>query len=75
MYYIPEPCFHFFSLLFVSPQGSLKSGLPSVDPASSPKDNDVVRELKMLCEQAATLKAEREVMEVEIKDAIFDISK
>lgn len=66
-----------FSYLFVwfILQKEIKSSLPSANPTAALQDSNVVQELRKLMEQVETIKAEREVIEREIKDATFDMSE
>ncbi|XP_052824372.1 programmed cell death 6-interacting protein, partial [Octopus bimaculoides] len=61
-------------LLLSKPEKEIKSSLPSANPTAALQDSNVVQELRKLMEQVETIKAEREAIEREIKDATFDIS-
>ncbi|XP_029637288.1 programmed cell death 6-interacting protein isoform X4 [Octopus sinensis] len=61
-------------LLLSKQEKEIKSSLPSANPTAALQDSNVVQELRKLMEQVETIKAEREVIEREIKDATFDIS-
>nr|XP_039266807.1 programmed cell death 6-interacting protein-like isoform X2 [Styela clava] len=56
------------------PADQLKTAIPSASKIAALKNNPVVTELRQLCEQAETLKAEREVIENEIGGAKSDMT-
>ncbi|BFZ06266.1 hypothetical protein BsWGS_09305 [Bradybaena similaris] len=60
--------------LLSKPKGELEAALPAATAAGSLQKSSVVARLRNLLEQVNTIKAEREVIESEIKDAKFDMS-
>nr|KAG5695062.1 hypothetical protein BaRGS_032555 [Batillaria attramentaria] len=64
---------HAITLLSKSP-AELEQSLPAAGNAGALQGNPVVQELRKLCEEVETIKAEREVIENEIKEAKFDMS-
>nr|XP_002123877.1 programmed cell death 6-interacting protein-like [Ciona intestinalis] len=60
--------------LLCLPPDQLKNAIPSSSPVAALKGHPVVQELKQLCEQVNTLKAEREVMETELRSASYDMT-
>ncbi len=54
-------------------QNEIEKALPPASPTAALQGSPVVGELKQLCEQVETLKAERDVIETEIKDAKCDM--
>ena len=56
-------------------QAEIEKALPSSSPVASLKGSPVVQELTKLVEEVETIKAEREVIEREIKEAKSDLSK
>ncbi|KAK7092226.1 programmed cell death 6-interacting protein-like isoform X2 [Littorina saxatilis] len=60
--------------LLSKPPGELEKALPEAGNTGSLQSSPVVRELRQLCEEVETVKAEREVIETELKDAKFDMS-
>ncbi|XP_059160822.1 programmed cell death 6-interacting protein-like isoform X2 [Physella acuta] len=60
--------------LLSKPKGELEAALPAASAAASLQNSPVVKHLRELLEQVNTIKAERDVIESEIKDAKFDIS-
>ncbi|RUS90047.1 hypothetical protein EGW08_002160 [Elysia chlorotica] len=60
--------------LLSKPKAELESTLPAASAAASLQGSDVVKRLRELIEQVNTIKAERDVIESEVKDAKFDMS-
>ncbi|CAL1536222.1 unnamed protein product [Lymnaea stagnalis] len=60
--------------LLSKPKSELESALPAASAAASLQNSAVVKRLRELIEQINTLKAERDVIELEVKDAKFDMS-
>ncbi|CAG5125760.1 unnamed protein product, partial [Candidula unifasciata] len=60
--------------LLSKPKGELEAALPAASAVASLQKSSVVVRLRELLEQVNTIKAEREVIEVEVKDAKFDMS-
>ena len=54
-------------------QAELEQALPAAGNAGSLQSSPVVQDLRQLCEQVETLKAEREATENELKNAQFDM--
>ena len=54
-------------------QGELEKSLPSGGAAGGLVNHQAVKNLKVFMEEVETVKAEREVIEKEIKDATFDM--
>ena len=61
-------------MLFVL-QSEIEKALPAGSPTAALQGSPVIAELKQLCEQVETIKAERDVIETEIKDAKCDMSE
>uniref|UniRef100_H2YHW8 BRO1 domain-containing protein n=1 Tax=Ciona savignyi TaxID=51511 RepID=H2YHW8_CIOSA len=60
--------------LLCLPVEKLKNAVPSSSPLAALKGHPVVQELKQLCEQVGTIKAEREVMETELRTTTYDMT-
>ncbi|GAB1608342.1 programmed cell death 6-interacting protein-like isoform X6 [Argonauta hians] len=60
-------------LLLSKSEQDIRSSLPSANPTAALQDSGAVQDLRKLMEEVETIKAEREVIEREIKDATFDI--
>ncbi|XP_012936236.1 programmed cell death 6-interacting protein [Aplysia californica] len=60
--------------LLSKPKGDIESALPAASAAASMQNSDVVKTLRDLIEQVSTIKAERDVIESELKEAKFDMS-
>ena len=60
--------------LLSKPSGELEKGLPSAGSSGGLQNNSAVQQLKKMMEEIETIKAEREVVETQIKDATFDMS-
>ncbi|KAH9524394.1 Rhophilin, Rho GTPase binding protein [Bulinus truncatus] len=60
--------------LLSKPKAELETALPAASAAASLQNSAVVKRLKELIEQVNTIKAERDVIEVEVKDAKCDMS-
>ncbi|XP_076437173.1 programmed cell death 6-interacting protein-like isoform X2 [Babylonia areolata] len=60
-------------LLSKSP-AEIEQALPAAGNAGALQGNPIVQELRQMCEQVETIKAEREVIENELKNAQFDMS-
>ena len=56
-------------------QAAIEKALPSGSGSAALKDSPTVRELRQLMEQVETIKAERDVIENEIKEAKSDMSE
>lgn len=56
-------------------QGEIEKALPSGGGAHASESSGVVQKLRKLMEEVETIKAEREVIENEFKEAKFDMSK
>ena len=56
-------------------QSEIEKSLPAGSPTAALQGSPVIGELKKLCEQVETIKAERDVIETEIKDAKCDLSE
>lgn len=56
-------------------QGEIEKALPSGGGAHASESSGVVQKLRKLMEEVETIKAEREVVENEFKEAKFDMSK
>lgn len=56
-------------------QADIEKSLPSGGGAQASEGSGAVQRLRKLMEEVETIKAEREVMENELKDAKFDMSK
>lgn len=54
-------------------QAEIEEALPAAGNAGTLSGNPVVQELRKLCEEVETIKAEREVIEKELKEAKFDM--
>lgn len=55
-------------------QGEIEKALPSGGGAHASESSGVVQKLRKLMEEVETIKAEREVIENEFKEAKFDMS-
>lgn len=53
----------------------MEKGLPSAGSSGSLSNNSAVQQLKKMMEEVETIKAEREVIENQIKEATFDMCK
>ncbi|KAK0059367.1 programmed cell death 6-interacting protein [Biomphalaria pfeifferi] len=60
--------------LLSKPKAELETALPAASAAGSLQNSAVVKKLRDLIEQVNTIKAERDVIEVEVKDAKCDMS-
>ncbi|XP_025081539.1 programmed cell death 6-interacting protein-like isoform X2 [Pomacea canaliculata] len=60
--------------LLSKPPGELEKSLPAAGNVGALQGSAVVKELRKLCEEVETIKAEREVIENEIKEAKFDMT-
>ena len=56
-------------------QAEIEQALPAAGNAGALQGSPVVQELRKLCEEVETIKAEREVIENELKEAKFDMCK
>ena len=56
-------------------QADIEKELPAATPTAALQGSPIVAELKKLCEQVETIKAERDVIETEIKDTKCDMGK
>ena len=52
----------------------ISKSIPAASPAANLKNSPAVKELANLIEEVNTIKAERDTLEVDIKDATFDMS-
>ena len=59
--------------LLSSPLSNLQAALPSSSGAAANKDSAAVKELRRYMEQVDAIKAEREVMESELKNSKSDL--
>ncbi len=77
MHSLPYSLVTYFIVIMIistpSPKADMEGALPSASPAASLKGSPVVEELRKLCNQCDGIKAEREAIEAEIKDASFDM--
>ncbi|XP_063423145.1 programmed cell death 6-interacting protein-like isoform X1 [Mytilus trossulus] len=60
--------------LLSKPFAEIEKGIPSAGSYGGLQNNSAVQQLKKMMEEVATIKAEREVIETEIKDVTFDMS-
>ena len=67
--------FNDFFIHFLSLQGEIETSLPSGSPVAALQGSPVVAELRKLMETVDTIKAERDVIEAEIKNAKCDMCK
>lgn len=56
-------------------QSEIENSLPSANPTAAIQNTPCVQELKKLMEEVETIKAERDTIEDEIKEAQFDMCK
>lgn len=61
-------------ILLSKPPGDLQGSIPSANPTKALQSSPVVQRLRTLMEQVETIKAERDVIEAEFKNANIDIS-
>ncbi|XP_013400625.1 programmed cell death 6-interacting protein [Lingula anatina] len=62
------------AIKLLSNPGELKSALPSASPAAALKDSPTVKELRTLMQQVEAIKAERDAIEMEIKEQKCDMT-
>ncbi|BFZ22519.1 hypothetical protein BsWGS_25558 [Bradybaena similaris] len=60
--------------LLSAPKSELENALPAASAVASLQSSSVVKTLRELLEKVNTIKAERDVIEAELKDAKFDMS-
>ena len=56
-------------------QTEIESSIPAASPIAALKNSPVVQEMRKLMEQVESLKAEREVIESELKEKKYDMCK
>ncbi|XP_041371730.1 programmed cell death 6-interacting protein-like isoform X2 [Gigantopelta aegis] len=60
--------------LLSKPLKELESSLPQASAEGGLQNSQVVKELRSLCDEVETIKAERDAIEASIKDATFDMA-
>ncbi|XP_069122186.1 LOW QUALITY PROTEIN: programmed cell death 6-interacting protein-like [Argopecten irradians] len=60
--------------LLSKPQADLERSIPSSGGGSGQQSSQAIQSLRQMMEEVETMKAERDVMESEIKDATFDMT-